>query len=154
MGVVVAFGSHPGVEAIPVDRFKGRVSQGSHPVNGCKIVVEEEVELRRDPFGARVENQGDGGGMIGRETQVFSLATAGVPFWELLPILQLRVQDVGWTSPGMEATEMMEVREPGPCPLLFWGHIVQAWKVIPDMDRMLEGEGPELQVVSGRPGEG
>ena len=80
MGVVVAFGSHPGVEAIPVDRFKGRVPQGSHPLNGCKIVVEKEVELRRDTFGARVENQGDGGGMIGGETQVFSLATAGVLF--------------------------------------------------------------------------
>ena len=85
-------------------------------------------------------------------TEVFPLTATRVPLWKFLAILESRVQDVGRAAPWMEAAKMTEIFEPSAGPLLLWGQIVTAGKVVPDVYRVLEGERPELQVIGARSG--
>ena len=112
------------------------------------------MKLWGNPFCTEVEDHGHGGGVRGGETEIFALAAAGVPLWKLLTILKFGIEDVGRTAPGMKTAKVTKGAKTGTCPLLLRRQVIRAGKVIPDVDGMVEGKRPQLQVVGGRPGEG
>lgn len=70
--------------------------------NGGEPIVEGAVILCCDGTGARVENEGNGGGMKGAESKVNISFCAWFEFGQRLPISNFLVQNIGWTTKDMD----------------------------------------------------
>jgi len=111
---------------VPARTHKG-ASTGRGPVlhilvggeaHGSKCGVVPHMELRRDVACPQVEDQTHRSGMLWRQAKVDAHPRPAVPLPNLVPLLELVIQDVGGAAEGVE---MFEVgRNPDPSEALQW----------------------------------
>jgi hypothetical protein len=75
--------------------------------DGFEAGIGDKVELRGDMIRSHVADKPNGRRMGRRKPEKLSAASAGLPFWDFLAILEARIQDINGTSENASTAKIV-----------------------------------------------